>query len=160
METKGQKDLVKKLEKKTLKKDIDIKDVEKANQKEWTYKTLNGKVLKFRPYFQVAEGGNDIFCNTIRIRADVDGKRQEWLMDYNLLLQLCTAVGNEEHRRKLAGMHLKQVRRLPYDVQFSLTKEEKELGVCQRRIEITIDELIASFAQHEAVKWNIKQQKR
>lgn len=154
------KEIVKRLEKTTLKKDIEKEDVEDANKKEWTYRTLNGKVLKFRPYFQVTEDSSDVFCNTIRIRADVKGKQQEWIMDYNLLLQLCNEVGNEEHRRKLAGMHLKQVRRLPYDVQFKLTKEERDVGLCQRRVELSIDEVIAAYAQHEAVKWNMKKMKR
>jgi len=140
------------LEGNTLEKNVSKEEVSDASKKAWKLKSLDGKSLRIRPYFQKTEKG-DVECQTVNFKVDDE---TEFTMDYRLFLNFCIIVGNEEHRRKLMAIQTRQIRKIPYRVDFKLSKEEREAGFCKRDFEVTVDELIAAYCQQEAIKWNIK----
>lgn len=153
MENKSQ------LEANTLKKNVKQDEVDDAGKKAWKLKSLDGKSVRMRPWFQKTDQG-DVECQTINFQVEVEGETHEFTIAYLELMMFCMMIGNEEHRRKLLLIKEKQVRRLPYNVDIKLSKQEREVGFCKRQLEITIDEIIAAYCQHEAVKWNIKKQQK
>ena len=143
------------LEKNTIKKDVSQEEVSDASKKAWKLKSLDGKKLRIRPWFQKTEQG-DVVCQSVNFKVN----EEEFTMNYLDLLMFCMMVGNEEHQRKLMLIQGKQIRRIPYKVDIKLNKQEREVGFCTRTVELTVDELIAAYCQHEAVKWNIKKQRK
>ena len=119
--------------------------------KRWRLKSKDGKVLNFYPEFRVNAQG-DVECTEVRIKEGENG----YVLNYLDLHMFVYFIGNEEQRLKLANFQTKQIREIPYDVEFKITKQEKLDGFAKRRITLQIDELAMVVAKQEAQKINFK----
>ena len=121
--------------------------------KKWSIKTLEGKKVDFFPVFVANEKG-DAEC--IKVILKIDG--ENYTFPYLEILMFCYMIGNEEQRRKLTNIQFKKVTYLPYNVSFKISEQEKKEGMARRRIELPVDNIIASYFKGEAQKAIFKKQ--
>ena len=118
-------------------------------KKKWTLVSKNNKKLDFYPHF-IADKEDKTHCDTVTIK---EGEN-EYVINYLDLFLFVYMIGEFEQRRKLANFKSKKVRKLPYDVSFKLSEEEKSKGVANRHIVIPVDDIIMAMAQWEGHKLN------
>jgi len=146
---------------KVLKKNkTEIKQAtDKGLGKGWTIKSGEGDKIKFYPFFAENEEG-DVECIGTKLKIPTDNGSKTISLHFENLYQYVYAISNEEHRTRLENMKTRQVRKIPYDVTIKIREDERKAMLIKRRIELPVDELIAAYCQHEAVKFNIAKQKR
>lgn len=122
-----------------------------VKKKYWRVSTKEGMVAEFFPVFEVNEESKEIEARFVEVKTtDPEGKVHAITMNWLDLYMFVYFACNEELRRNLAMRYEKQVNYIPYDVTLQLSPEEKETGICKRRVELPVDELTMAIARNEA----------
>lgn len=122
----------------------------KIEQKYWKLKSAQGKAFEFFPVFEVDDKQQELKVECKKIDIKVDGKI--YTFDFANLYQFIYFIANEELRRSLLLRYERKVNYIPYEVTFKLTEQEKQTGIAQRHIELTVDEITMAIARNEALK--------
>lgn len=136
---------------------------EKIETKGWTVRTADGATqVLFQPMFQinklpdapnsmVVATDKDVECRFVDvIYTDAKGAKQELRFNFLDLFMFMYTCCNEELRQQLNLRYERQFHKIPYNVTFNLTPDEKESGKATRLIELELDEVAMAMARAEA----------
>lgn len=132
---------------------------EKIEKKRHRIPSQDGKgILELFPIFQIVEKPEDVSqlsgdteCRWVEVKmVDEKGKEVKLTVNYLDLYMFAYFVASEEVRQSLAARYERNVKMVPYDVSFTLDKEEMAKGTAQRRIEVPVDEITWHIARQEA----------
>lgn len=130
----------------------------KTMKKQWKLKSKEGEVFEFYPIWaikEVPEGQinvNDKEVECVAIELQYGKEKKKATFNYLDIFMFMYFTANEEVRRNLIARQERKVHEIPYDVSFTLTKEEQKRGSAKRRITLTVDELTMAVAKNEALK--------
>lgn len=131
-----------------------------TERKVWKVRTVDQQTeITFSPVFEIKapEGGDidpetkEVECRFVDIQfKDNKGKVNDLRMNYLDFFMFSYMCANEELRQQLQMRYERKAGQIPYEVTFSLSTEEKQIGIAKRLITLTVDEITMAIARSEA----------
>lgn len=125
----------------------------KVEKKNWKIRSKEGEEINFFPVFDVIEKpedtsalSGDLECSYIQIK--VGDKTMTF--NYLDLYMFLYFISSEELRINLAKRYERNISMIPYEVSFTLDREEKEKGFAKRLIQVPVDEISMVYARGKA----------
>lgn len=125
----------------------------KVEKKNWKIRSKEGEEINFFPVFDVIEKpedtsalSGDLECSHIQIKAG----DKTMTFNYLDLYMFLYFISSEELRINLAKRYERNISMIPYEVSFTLDREEKEKGFAKRLIQVPVDEISMVYARGKA----------
>lgn len=122
-------------------------------KKRWRIQSKEGDEIQFFPVFETIEKpedtsalAGDVECRYIQIK---HGDKTITL-NYLDLYMFLYFISSEELRVNLSKRYERNVSLIPYEVSFTLDREEMEKGTAKRLIQVPVDEISMVYARSKA----------
>ncbi len=125
----------------------------KLEKKNWKIRSKEGEQVDFYPIFEAITKpedtsalAGDMECTFIQMK--VGDKTMTF--NYLDLYMFLYFISSEELRVNLAKRYERNISMIPYEVSFTLDREEKEKGFAKRLIQVPVDEISMVYARGKA----------
>lgn len=122
-------------------------------KKRWRIQAKEGDPVEFFPIFEVIEKpedtsalSGDLECRFVQIKIG----DKTITLNYLDLYMFLYFISSEELRVNLAKRYERNVSLIPYEVSFTLDREEMEKGTAKRLIQVPVDEISMVYARSKA----------
>jgi len=133
--------------------DIKTKGPKRSIRKHWKIRSKDGARWRFFPTFEYHKETDFVDCEWIDMQVENnDGSVQKYtfhFMELYLFLYYCS---NEAYKQVLEMKHERNVKYIPYELDFKLSKDEIKKGSATRKVELPLDEVKWFLAKQEAMK--------
>ena len=120
----------------------------KPEDKPWVSEGSNGDTVTLKPTFAYDVKQDTTDCHQVSIT--IGGKTVE--IDFMDLYMFTYYVASEEFRTTMANRYDREVKYIPYELDFVLDAKEKKEGKAVRLVNLPLDEVYWYIAKQEAHK--------